>query len=59
MKGVVEFENDDIKAIQIVLLEYENFEGDVWENPAAEYFEEQYAGKKFVENEMNAFIFDY
>lgn len=57
-KGVVEFENDDIKAIQIVLLEYEDFEGDVWENPAAEYFEEQYAGKKFVENEMNAFIFD-
>ncbi len=54
----VSFEQRDFKYMQILLLECIDFEGNTWTNPAASYYEENFAGKKFDENTMTAMVFD-
>ena len=52
------FEERDFKYMQILLLEYTDFDGNTWTNPMETYYEENFAGKKFDENTMTAMIFD-
>lgn len=56
--GTITFEERDFKYIQIFLLECSDFDGNTWTNPAASYYEENFAGKKFDENTMPAVVFD-
>lgn len=57
-QGTIIFEEEDFKYMQILLLECTDFEGNIWKNPAASYYEEIYAGEKFDETTMNALIFN-
>ena len=54
----INLEERDFKYMQILLLECSDFDGNTWTNPAASYYEENYAGKKFDENTMNALVFN-
>lgn len=56
--GSITFEERDFKYIQIFLLECSDFDGNKWTNPAAPYYEENFAGKKFDESIMPAVVFD-
>lgn len=57
-QGSISFELEDFKYIQILLLEYTDFEGNTWTNPIASYYEENYAGEKFDQNTMSALVFE-
>lgn len=47
----------DFKYMQMLLLEYSDFDGNTWENPATSYYKENFAGIKFDENTMTAMLF--
>ena len=54
----MEFSVGDCGYMQMLLLECTDFEGNTWTNPAASYYEEKFAGKKFDGNTMTACAFD-
>ena len=54
----IDLNGEDLKYMQILLLEYSDFDGNTWTNPAADYYEENYAGKKLDETTMNVIKFE-
>ncbi len=54
----IDLDGQDFKYMQILLLEYSDFDGNTWTNPAADYYEENYAGKKLDETTMNVMKFE-
>lgn len=54
----IDLDGQDFKYMQILLLECSDFDGNTWTNPAADYYEENYAGKKLDETTMNVMKFE-
>lgn len=48
----------EIRYIQVIVLEYETYEGKKWENPARELYEKKYVGKRLDLEEMCYFELD-